>query len=621
MSRTGAWRTLLHMCNCCSGGTVVRSPRPLSRILAPCSARAYHSLIRDQSFVNGQWVPGSTAATFPVLNPANLSEVGSVADLAGEDVEQAIHAAREAFHPWADLTAKERGKYLRRWYELMEERKNELSQIMTLENGKPILEAEAEISYASSFLEWFAEEGKRIYGKISSSGTTQSLPCSFPSVPQWNFPAAMITRKVGAALASGCPVVVKPAEDTPLTALALAALAEEAGFPPGVVNVVTCGRENSIAAGKLFCSSPSIAGISFTGSTDVGKQLYAQCAPHVKRLSLELGGDAPFVVFESADVPAAVDGAMISKFRNAGQTCVCANRFFVHSAVYDEFVTGLRDRMKSLKVGNGLSPGVTIGPIINEAQIKRLEGLLADACSRGAELTVGGHRMPEVGPLFFAPTMIEHMSNEFACMTEEQFGPVVAVSRFETEEEVFHLANSSDRGLAGYAFTRDVGQALRIARYLEVVQSLSLPAISLTPTVGILGINEGMISACEMPFGGVKESGLGREGSKYGVEEFTYIKYVKLGGMGNSVVCVHFMSEDSYMLVSRICKQFLAGRSLGAVHYPSGPSSLVLAAQCCCTYRRRPRMSSSRAPHSPPPLPPPQATFPPRQPPSSAYPP
>jgi succinate-semialdehyde dehydrogenase / glutarate-semialdehyde dehydrogenase len=478
------------------------------------------SLLSAKAYVNGEWCDAASGKTFSVANPATGETVGYVADLAPEEVEAAIVAADAAFPAWAAKSAKERANILRAWFDLIVANADDLAALMTAEQGKPLAEAKGEIIYGASFVEWFAEEGKRVYGDVIPAPKTDTriLVLKQPigvvaAITPWNFPCAMITRKVAPALAAGCTVVVKPAAATPLSALALAVLAERAGVPKGVLSIVTAAR--GTAVGKVMCESPLVRKLSFTGSTEVGKLLMRDCAGTVKKLSLELGGNAPFIVFDDADLDAAVVGAMASKYRNAGQTCVCANRFLVQDGVYDAFAAKFKDAVAKLKVGNGTEPGVTQGPLINAAAVEKVESLVADALAKGASPVCGGARAGEVGS-FYQPTILADATPDMDLFAEEIFGPVAPLFRFKTEAEAIELANRTRFGLAAYFYGRDIGRIFRVAEALEY---------------GIVGINEGLISMAEAPFGGVKESGLGREGSKYGIEDFLEIKYLCVGGL------------------------------------------------------------------------------------------
>lgn len=482
----------------------------------------FSSFIRQEGFIGGQWVPAASGKLFPVTNPANGEVVGTVADMGEQETQAAIDAAYTAFQTWQKTTAKERSGLLRRWHNLVEEHKEELAHLMVLESGKPLTEARGEILYGNSFIEWFSEEARRIYGEvIPSPATSKELffirqPIGVASmITPWNFPMAMITRKAGAALAAGCTCVIKPAEDTPFSALAIAELAEKAGIPPGVLNVVTASRTNTPAVGNLMCSSPKVAGISFTGSTSVGKLLYHQCAKGVKRIGLELGGNAPFIVFDTANVKDAVAGLMVAKFRNSGQACISANRILVQAGVYDEFMAALKEAVEQRVVGNGLKEGVNIGPLINASQLKRVKKMVEDTVDLGAQVVLGGSVHP-AGELFFQPTILTGVTDDMPCFKEEIFGPVLGIQKFKTEDEVIKIANSSQHGLASYFYSQDASQMWRVARSIEA---------------GMVGINESLISTAEGAFGGIKESGIGREGSKHGIDDYTYIKYLCFGGI------------------------------------------------------------------------------------------
>jgi succinate-semialdehyde dehydrogenase/glutarate-semialdehyde dehydrogenase len=481
---------------------------------------SFSPLLRQQAYINGQWVAADTGATFPVVNPYDDSTLGTVPDLGPAETRRAIVAAATAFPVWRNKTAAARSAILRRWYELQVEQQEALAQLLTAEQGKPIREARGEIRYGASFVEWFAEEARRAYGDIipGHAADKRILALRQPvgvvaAITPWNFPNAMITRKVAPALAAGCPVVIKPAEDTPLSALALAALAEEAGFPPGVFNVVT--TQHPAEVGEELTSHPLVRKLSFTGSTAVGKRLYQQCATTVKKISLELGGNAPFIVFDDADLEAAVAGAIASKYRNAGQTCVCANRILVQEGIYEAFLTALTRATEALQVGEGRAEETDIGPLINEAARVKVAGLLQEAQAAGARLLTGGTRLPQ-NTRFFQPTVVADATPEMRISQEEIFGPVAAVYRFATEAEAIRLANDTAAGLAAYFYGRDHARCWRVAEALDY---------------GIVGINTGMISTAVAPFGGIKESGLGREGSRYGMEEFQEIKYVCWGGV------------------------------------------------------------------------------------------
>ena len=476
------------------------------------------SLLRTQAYINGAWTDGFARKTFPVTNPATGAELAQVADLGAEETRQAIAAAADAWPAWRAKTAKERAAILRRWYELIMANQEDLAVLMTAEQGKPLTEARGEVAYGASFIEWFAEEGKRVYGDVipTHKNGTRLVVLKEPigvvaAITPWNFPNAMITRKVAPALAAGCPVVIKPAEDTPLSALALAELAHRAGIPAGILNIVT--GSDPVAIGNELTGSRLVRKLSFTGSTEVGKILMRQSADTVKKVSLELGGNAPFIVFDDADLDAAVVGAMASKYRNSGQTCVCANRILVQGSVYDAFAAKLAKAAEAIKVGNGLEAGTTQGPMINAAGVAKVEELLGDALAKGAKVLTGGKRH-EAGELFFEPTVLTGITTDMRVAREEIFGPVAPLFRFETEEEAIRMANDTEYGLAAYFYSRDIGRVWRVAEGLEY---------------GIVGINEGIISNEVAPFGGIKESGIGREGSKYGIEDFLEVKYLCMG--------------------------------------------------------------------------------------------
>ncbi len=480
------------------------------------------SLLREQAYIDGAWVGAAAGGTFPVTNPADGSLVANVPQLGVAETKAAIEAANAAWPAWRSKTAKERAAILRRWYDLMVANKDDLAAIMTAEQGKPLAESAGEVMYGASFIEWFAEEAKRVYGDVIPTHlpdrrilTIKQSVGVVAAVTPWNFPNAMITRKAGPAMAAGCPVVIKPASETPLSALALAALAEEAGVPAGGFIVFT--TTDSRAVGKELTESPLVRKFSFTGSTEVGKTLIRQCASTVKKVSMELGGNAPFIVFDDADVDAAVQGAIISKYRNAGQTCVCANRVYVQESVYDEFVEKFTAAVQQLKVGRGEEAGVNIGPMISQSAIDKVEELMADATSKGARVVEGG-KSHELGGLFYQPTVVSGVTAEMAFAREEIFGPVAPVFQFSTEEEVVRLANDTEFGLAAYFYARDLGRVFRVAEQLEY---------------GMVCINDGILSTEVAPFGGVKESGVGREGSKYGIDEYIEIKYITLAGINS----------------------------------------------------------------------------------------
>ncbi|WP_199901725.1 NADP-dependent succinate-semialdehyde dehydrogenase [Herbaspirillum sp. B65] len=477
------------------------------------------SLLRQQAYLNGAWCDADSGAKLEVHNPANGQLLGHVPLMGATETRRAIEAANAAWPAWKKKTAKERSALLRRWYELMLANADDLALIMTAEQGKPLAEARGEIGYAASFIEWFAEEGKRTYGDtIPSPSPTNRIVvikeaigvCA--AITPWNFPAAMITRKAGPALAAGCPMVLKPAEATPFSALALAVLAERAGIPAGVFSVVT-GTPKEI--GGEMTSNPIVRKISFTGSTGVGKLLMQQSASSIKKLSLELGGNAPFIVFDDADLDAAVEGAIASKYRNAGQTCVCANRIYVQDGVYDAFAAKLVEAVKKLKVGDGMENGVTQGPLINEQAVKKVEQHVADALAKGARVLLGGKRHA-LGHGFFEPTVLADVTPAMQVAREETFGPMAPLFRFKTDDEALALANDTEFGLASYFYSRDIGRIWRVAEGLES---------------GMVGINTGLISNEVAPFGGVKQSGLGREGSHYGIDDYLVVKYLCMGGI------------------------------------------------------------------------------------------
>jgi succinate-semialdehyde dehydrogenase/glutarate-semialdehyde dehydrogenase len=478
------------------------------------------SLFRQQCHINGQWVDASDRETIPVVNPATGSVIGSVPRLTAKDVQNAVLAANKALPAWRETSAKDRSKLLRRWYDLCMAHQEDLATILTSEQGKPLAEARGEIAYGSSFIEWFSEEAKRVYGDIipAQSPDRRIVVLKQPvgvvaAITPWNFPNAMITRKAGAALAAGCTIVVKPASATPFSALALAELAIEAGIPPGVFNVVT---GSSGVVGDVLTSSPIVRKLTFTGSTEVGKKLMAQCAGTVKKVSMELGGNAPFIVFADADLDAAVAGVMASKFRNSGQTCVCANRIFVQDAIYDKFAAMLKKKIEVQVVGDGMEKGVTLGPLIDGAAVEKVKEHISDAIGLGAKVLIGGEPH-KLGGHFFQPTILIDVSSKAKLMNEETFGPVAPLIRFSTEEEVVAMANDTPFGLAAYFYTSNYERAWRVSEALEC---------------GIVGLNEGIISTELAPFGGIKESGVGREGSKYGIDDYVEIKYICAGGLG-----------------------------------------------------------------------------------------
>jgi succinate-semialdehyde dehydrogenase/glutarate-semialdehyde dehydrogenase len=455
----------------------------------------------------------------PVNNPATGAVLGNVPKMGADEARRAIDAAERAWPAWRAKTAKERAVILRKWFDLMMANQEDLAQILTAEQGKPLAEARGEIAYGASFIEWFAEEGKRAYGDVipTHQADKRVLVIKQPIgvaalITPWNFPNAMITRKAGPALAAGCTVVIKPAGQTPFSALAMAELGSRAGIPQGVLNIIT---GDSKAIGAELCANPKVRKLSFTGSTETGRILMKQCADTIKKLSLELGGNAPFIVFDDADLDAAVEGALASKYRNAGQTCVCANRMYVQDSVYDRFASKLTEKVKGFKVGAGNEPGVVIGPLIDEQGVQKVEKHVADAVGKGAKVILGGKR-DQRGGLFFQPTVLTNVTPDMLVSHEETFGPVAPLIRFKTEEEVIRLANDTEFGLSGYFYSRDVGRIFRVAEQMET---------------GIVGANVGIISTEIAPFGGVKQSGLGREGSKYGLEEYLEVKYILIGGV------------------------------------------------------------------------------------------
>lgn len=478
------------------------------------------SLLKTDAFINGAWVQATNGARFPVYNPATGEEVASVADMAVEQVNLAIEAAHRAQKPWAKTPVKQRANLLRRWFDLLMAHQDDLARILTAEQGKPFAEAKGEIAYGASYVEWFAEEAKRIEGDIIAppSNDKRLLVIKQPvgvvaSITPWNFPNAMIARKAAPALAAGCTFVSRPATETPLSALAMAALAEQAGIPAGVFNVV-CGTK-SRAIGAAMTDSPLVSKLTFTGSTPVGKQLLQQCAGTVKKTSMELGGNAPLIVFNDAELDAAVAGTLASKYRNAGQTCVCSNRILVQEGVYEAFLDKLRDAVSQFKIGNGADSDTTIGPLINRKAATDVNGLVQDALNKGAKAVIGGG-LDSLGDCYFQPTILADATPEMRVFREEIFGPVAPLFKFNTEEDAIRMANDTEFGLAAYFYTRDIGRIWRVGEALEY---------------GIVGINEGIISNEMAPFGGVKESGMGREGSKYGISDYLEIKYMCLGGI------------------------------------------------------------------------------------------
>jgi succinate-semialdehyde dehydrogenase/glutarate-semialdehyde dehydrogenase len=476
-------------------------------------------LLKTQAYVDGQWTDGDDGSTFPVTNPATGATIAEVASCGSAETRRAIEAAETAMQEWRRRSAKERAALLRRWFDLMMESQEDLAQILTAEQGKPLAEARGEVAYGASYIEWFGEEAKRIYGDtIPAPGEDKRIvvirqPVGVVAcITPWNFPNAMLTRKIAPALAAGCTVVCKPANATPLSAFAFAELAERAGIPAGVINIVA-GRTSEI--GGELTSNPVVRKLTFTGSTPVGKKLMADCAGTVKRTSMELGGNAPFIVFDDADIDAAIEGALASKYRNAGQTCVCANRFLVQDGIYDEFAAKLAEAAASFTLGDGAREGVTMGPLINETAANDVLGFIEDAVAKGASIAAGGARS-DLGSCFIEPTVLTNVSNDMRVFSEEIFGPVAPLFRFSSEEEAIAMANDTEFGLACYFYSRDVGRIWRVGEGLEY---------------GIVGINEGIISNEMAPFGGVKESGQGREGSKYGLDDYLEIKYLCMGGI------------------------------------------------------------------------------------------
>jgi succinate-semialdehyde dehydrogenase/glutarate-semialdehyde dehydrogenase len=480
------------------------------------------SLLKTDGLVGGEWITAHDhQARFAVRDPATGQQIASVANLGAVECAAALSAAEKAWPLWRGKTAKERGAVLMKWFGLIHQHADDLARILTAEQGKPLAEARGEVVYGASFIEWFAEEAKRVYGETipTTDNNKRYLVIKQPiglcaAITPWNFPIAMITRKVAPALAAGCPVVIKPAEQTPLSALAVAELAQRAGMPAGVLNVLCADAENSVAIGNVLCSSDVVRHLSFTGSTEVGRILARQCAPTIKKLSLELGGNAPFIVFDDADLDSAVEGAMASKYRNAGQTCVCANRLYVQSGIHDAFVSRLAEKARTLAVGSGFQAGVMLGPLIDGQAMQKVAAHVADAVAKGATLVTGGEPLPQLGDRFYAPTVLSGVTSEMLCAKEETFGPVAPVFRFETEAEVIAAANATEFGLASYFYSRDIGRIFRVGEALEY---------------GMVGVNTGLISTAEVPFGGVKQSGLGREGARQGMDDYVEIKYLCLG--------------------------------------------------------------------------------------------
>ena len=479
------------------------------------------SLLKRLSYIGGQWVGAQSGKTYAIYNPANGEPLLEMADLGAAETTLAIEAANAAQKDWQARTAKERALLLRRWHQLILENQDDLAKLMTLEQGKPLAEAKGEVLYGASFIDWFADEARRLYGDVIPTFANDKRVLTIKqavgvvaAITPWNFPIAMITRKAAPALAAGCTIVIKPSDETPLCALALAELAEQAGIPAGVLNVVVGSQ--AAAIGNVLTSHPDVRKLSFTGSTPVGKLLLSQCAQTVKRTSMELGGNAPFIVFEDADLDAAVEGAMASKYRNAGQTCVCANRLLVQDSVYDAFAAKLAAKVAQLKVGNGLTQGTNIGPLINPAALTKVAHLVDDALAKGAVALTGGQAAPQVGAQFYQPTILTGVTDSMAIFHNEIFGPVAPLFRFHTEAEAVAMANNTPFGLAAYFYSQNISRIWRVSEALEY---------------GMVGINEGIISSEVAPFGGVKESGNGREGSKYGIDEYVAIKYLCMGGL------------------------------------------------------------------------------------------
>ncbi|KAF4630916.1 hypothetical protein G7Y89_g7219 [Cudoniella acicularis] len=475
------------------------------------------------AYVNGEWVKAKSGKTFEVFDPSSGKLIGTAPEFDAADTQNAIDAAAAAFPLFRTKTGRERSKLLRKWYDLMVENSEDIAKLITWENGKPFADAKGEVAYAASFFEWFSEEAPRQYGDTIPATIAGNRVVTIKEpvgvcglITPWNFPAAMITRKIGPALAAGCTVVAKSPGETPFTSLAIAELAHRAGIPKGVVNVISA-LKNTPKVGEVLTTSPTIKKVSFTGSTGVGKLLMKQSSSTLKKLSFELGGNAPFIVFNDADLDTAVTGAITSKFRSSGQTCVCANRLFIQSGVYDEFAQRFAAKVKEFKVGGGYTEGVTHGPLIHDRAISKVNAHVRDAERKGGKVIQGGQKMPELGPNFFQPTVITGMTTDMALAGEETFGPVAGLFKFDSEEEVIKIANSADVGLAGYFFSKDIRRVYRVAEALEV---------------GMVGVNTGIISDPAAPFGGVKESGFGREGSKYGVGEYQVVKMITYGGMG-----------------------------------------------------------------------------------------
>lgn len=477
------------------------------------------TLLRTQAYINGQWVDANNGATVAVINPATGETIADVPQMGHLEAEQAVTAAQAALATWRLVPAKQRSQIMRKWFDLMMAHQDDLGRILTLEQGKPLAEAKGEIAYGASYIEWYAEEAKRVYGDIipALNPSQRILVNKEPigvcaAITPWNFPNAMIARKVAPAIAAGCTIVVRPASQTPLSAFAIAELAERAGLPAGVLNIIT-GSATEI--GKVLTQDERVSKFSFTGSTPVGRLLMEQCASTIKKVTMELGGNAPFIVFDDADIDAAIEGAMASKFRNSGQTCVCTNRFYVQAGIYEQFVERFSVAVKGLKLGNGLEEGTDLGPLIEQSAIEKVEHHIKDAVSKGGSVVIGGEAQ-QAGSLFFEPTIVRDVNQTMLVATEETFGPVAPVFKFETEQEVIAYANDTEFGLASYLFTKDLGRAFRITQALEY---------------GMVAVNSGLLSNEAAPFGGVKQSGLGREGSKYGIEDYLEIKYMLVAGI------------------------------------------------------------------------------------------
>jgi succinate-semialdehyde dehydrogenase/glutarate-semialdehyde dehydrogenase len=477
------------------------------------------TLLKTDGLINGQWIKGTSR--FDVNDPSNGTKLADVANLGPKDAEAAIAAANAAWPAWRAKTGKERSTILRKWFDLLMANQEDLGRLMTAEQGKPFAEAKGEVAYGASFVEWFAEEAKRVNGETlpQFDNNRRLMVIKQPigvcaAITPWNFPLAMITRKVAPALAAGCPVVIKPAELTPLTALAATELAIRAGIPAGVLNILSADSANSIAIGKVICASDVVRHISFTGSTEVGRILMAQSAPTIKKMSLELGGNAPFIVFDDADIDSAVEGAFASKYRNAGQTCVCTNRFYVQEGVYDQFVEKFAAKVRTAKVGNGFEDGVNQGPLIEDAAVDKVERHVKDAVAKGGRVLVGGKRLTSVGKQFFEPTVVADATADMLCAKEETFGPFAPVFKFKTEQEAIDAANNTEFGLASYFYSRDIGRIYRVGEALEY---------------GMVGINVGILATEHVPFGGMKQSGLGREGSHFGMDDYVEVKYLCIG--------------------------------------------------------------------------------------------